>query len=188
MKNSVSVSINISIFLEACCLVPQICDIYGYSAVVMTVSHTPQWYLSMADDKLDTWQSLQMCHTWLSIPGVLPLIARFMGPTWGPSGAHRTQVGPMLAKNFGSGCWSDLMLYYGSIQHGIEYSITMPNGKVCARLWIIKWQHKLPSLLTNAGLLLILRNVCSYHKGTQLHMANIAVDECLSGRTHLFHL
>ena len=28
---------------------------------------------------------------------LLPLIARFMGPTWGPSGADRTQVGPMLA-------------------------------------------------------------------------------------------
>ena len=26
-----------------------------------------------------------------------PLIARFMGPTWGPYGAGRTQVGPMLA-------------------------------------------------------------------------------------------
>ena len=26
-----------------------------------------------------------------------PLIARFMGPTWGPSGADRTQVGPLLA-------------------------------------------------------------------------------------------
>ena len=25
-----------------------------------------------------------------------PLIARFMGPTWGPSGADRTQVGPIL--------------------------------------------------------------------------------------------
>ena len=25
------------------------------------------------------------------------LIVRFMGPTWGPSGADRTQVGPMLA-------------------------------------------------------------------------------------------
>ena len=29
-----------------------------------------------------------------------PLIARFMGPTWGPSGADRTQVGPMLAHKF----------------------------------------------------------------------------------------
>ena len=25
------------------------------------------------------------------------LMARFMGPTWGPSGADRAQVGPMLA-------------------------------------------------------------------------------------------
>ena len=27
----------------------------------------------------------------------ITLIARLMGPTWGPSGADRTQVGPMLA-------------------------------------------------------------------------------------------
>ena len=27
----------------------------------------------------------------------ITLIARFMGPTWGPSGASRTEVGPMLA-------------------------------------------------------------------------------------------
>ena len=27
----------------------------------------------------------------------LPLIARFLGPTWGPSGADRTQMDPMLA-------------------------------------------------------------------------------------------
>ena len=42
---------------------------------------------------------------WYKVP-ILPvrefplwrfLIARFMGPTWGPSGADRTQVGPMLA-------------------------------------------------------------------------------------------
>ena len=35
------------------------------------------------------------------------LIARFMGPTWGPSGADRTQVGPMLAPwTLLSGVWS----------------------------------------------------------------------------------
>ena len=27
---------------------------------------------------------------------ILPLIAKFMGPSWGPPGAARTQVGPML--------------------------------------------------------------------------------------------
>ena len=29
--------------------------------------------------------------------GLSPLVARFMWPTWDPSGADRTQVGPMLA-------------------------------------------------------------------------------------------
>ena len=30
------------------------------------------------------------------VDGNNSLIARFMGPTWGPSGANRTQVGPIL--------------------------------------------------------------------------------------------
>ena len=36
---------------------------------------------------------------WTESPSVyvMALTARFMGPTWGPSGAVRTQVGPMLA-------------------------------------------------------------------------------------------
>ena len=32
-----------------------------------------------------------------NIKHLSPLIAKLMGPTWGPSGADRTQVGPMLA-------------------------------------------------------------------------------------------
>ena len=38
-------------------------------------------------------------HDWFVDTGTIvwSLIARFMGPTWGPSGAGRTQVGPMLA-------------------------------------------------------------------------------------------
>ena len=35
--------------------------------------------------------------TTTAIITTMTLIARFMGPTWGPSGADRTQVGPMLA-------------------------------------------------------------------------------------------
>ena len=35
--------------------------------------------------------------SWCPIPYRLPLIASFMGPTWGSTGADRTQVGPMLA-------------------------------------------------------------------------------------------
>ena len=34
---------------------------------------------------------------YLTLMGKLPLMARFMEPTWGPSGADRSQVGPMLA-------------------------------------------------------------------------------------------
>ena len=40
-------------------------------------------------------------ETTAEIPNIaiclISLIARFMGPTWGPPGAERTQVGPMLA-------------------------------------------------------------------------------------------
>ena len=34
----------------------------------------------------------------LIISSMQSLIAKFMGPTWGPPGAARTQVGPMLAR------------------------------------------------------------------------------------------
>ena len=40
---------------------------------------------------------LQNHSQYLGLTGELSLIARLMGPTWGPSGADRTQVGPMLA-------------------------------------------------------------------------------------------
>ena len=40
------------------------------------------------------WYTIVFLHSPLSF---ISLIASFMGPTWGPSGADRTQVGPMLA-------------------------------------------------------------------------------------------
>ena len=41
---------------------------------------------------------LGLAHeTMLRLYVLLSLIARFMGPTWGPPGADGTQVGPMLA-------------------------------------------------------------------------------------------
>ena len=43
---------------------------------------------------------------WIDRQGIeLSLIARFMGPTWGPAGADRTQVGPMWAT------WTLLSVY-----------------------------------------------------------------------------
>ena len=46
-----------------------------------------------------TCYTLSCCSSSISsfVWSMYPLIARFMGPTWGPSGADRTQVGPMLA-------------------------------------------------------------------------------------------
>ena len=49
---------------------------------------------------------------WRLLLGLLPsLIARFMGPAWGPSGADRTQVDPMLAPwTLLSGNWCPISL------------------------------------------------------------------------------
>ena len=52
------------------------------------------------------------------------LIARFMGPAWGPSGADRTQVGPMLAP------WT---LLFGPF---------------------VKWSHQLKMASTHEGLVI----------------------------------
>ena len=49
------------------------------------------------------------------------LIARFMGPTWGPSGADRTQVGPMLAP------WTLLS--------GLQLSYRLWNRKCSSVFW-----------------------------------------------------
>ena len=45
---------------------------------------------------------IHQCH----LDAVTALIARFVGPTWGPSGADRTQVGP---------CWPHELCYLGVI-------------------------------------------------------------------------
>ena len=51
------------------------------------------------------------CH-WL----LLSPIARFMGPTWGPSGADRTQVGPMLAHEL---CYLGCLVKLFPVQHQV---------------------------------------------------------------------
>ena len=58
--------------------------------------------LFLANCKINTNWNLMLFHftngndfLWYGILDVA-VIVRFMGPTWGPSGADRTQVGPML--------------------------------------------------------------------------------------------
>ena len=46
---------------------------------------------------LKTGHRKPVMTTRMACPPIRSLIERFMGPTWGPSGADRTQVGPMLA-------------------------------------------------------------------------------------------
>ena len=43
-------------------------------------------------------------EVWTACGEALSLVARFMGPTWGPSGADRTQVAP---------CWSHELCHLG---------------------------------------------------------------------------
>ena len=51
------------------------------------------WAASVAIDDIVKLYRRQ----WGSPASIDTLVAGFMGPTWGPSGADRTQVGPMLA-------------------------------------------------------------------------------------------
>ena len=60
----------------------------------------------MTRKSLRPWNTVCLYHIWRWADSIYntiwiycdhTLIARFMGPTWGPSGADRTQVGPMLA-------------------------------------------------------------------------------------------
>ena len=53
----------------------------------------------------------------LVISRLAKLIARFIGPTWGPSGADRAQLGPMLAPwTLLSGHWPSLCYYVESLK------------------------------------------------------------------------
>ena len=55
---------------------------------VAEICHKISWHF-------DRWYIT--CSSWTDYHGTTSLIARFVGPMWGPSEADRTQVGPMLA-------------------------------------------------------------------------------------------
>ena len=60
----------------------------------------------------------ELVAKWMSEFSRKSLLVKFMGPTWGPSGADRTQVGPMLAP------WTLLSGYTLSIRIISEEEIT----------------------------------------------------------------
>ena len=62
--------------------------------------------------------------------GITSLIARLMGPTWGPSGAGRTQVGPTLAP------WTLLYeMWQPNGRHDICLEGTLPGDILLNESW-----------------------------------------------------
>ena len=81
------------------------------------------------------WQLCDAIVMWQS--GLIPcmvhaLIARFTGPTWGPSGAYRTQEGPMLAPWTLLSGWQFLLA-----GHMIDIIVTQPyNTPLIPTKWV----------------------------------------------------
>ena len=71
-------------------LISEIYHIYIWSSTEQYV------FQGNAKIGLDTWKDIS-CNSTVQKLHSMSLIASFMGPTWGPSGADRTQVGPVLA-------------------------------------------------------------------------------------------
>ena len=88
----------------------------GYGAVYPCV-HIHQHWLS----PLKAWNNVLHSKDYGTC---FSLITRLMGPTWGPSGANRTQVGPMLAP------WTLLS--------GLEINNSMEFGAY----WVTKYAAK----------------------------------------------
>ena len=62
-----------------------------------------------------------LCQNVQLYNNMISLIARSMGPIWGPSGAARTQVGPMLAP------WTLL----SGLVHSITQSVLFTRHQIC---------------------------------------------------------
>ena len=65
-----------------------------------------------------------------------PLMARFMGPTWGPSGEDRTQVGPMLAQ------WALLCLVMQMQQMFYSVDTYSRLSGTCFCVRSVNWFHR----------------------------------------------
>ena len=87
---------------------------YPMADIMSTGSLLAIWYWIPLNfcDSIDfiwrkTWRPWQSTTPMYGAWHQWSLIARFMGPTWGPAGAGRTQVGPMLAPwTLLSGIWN----------------------------------------------------------------------------------
>ena len=87
--------------------------------------------------------------------GIYSLITRFMGPTWDPPGANRTQVGPMLAPwILLSGSCHEILTYRTPCCKILQFHVSnMQSGCICINhkkcmahlsfpLWSVGWEKK----------------------------------------------
>ena len=103
------------------------------------------------------------------------LIARFIGPTWGPSGADRTQVGPMLAPlTLLSGmvcvalCWFDHIINFTPIlpelfsSHCGTHNVVPVSMHWAFRIWVDKTNESTDHRLYNQGTTKYNKIVCIF--------------------------
>ena len=99
------------------------------------------------------------------------LIARFMGPTWGPSGADRTQVGPMLAPwTLLSGQWVtrsfdvffDVRLNWLNSQWSCRWFET-PRRRSLWRQCNVWAENHLISYFDNTDIVIVNAVICKFH-------------------------
>ena len=86
----------------------------------------------------------------------MPLISNSIGPTWGPSGANRTQVGPMNLAIWGS-TWLDILILWAN-----SYKISGWNMNIKDHLIYSLWGMQLWHLSCPAEALIetMALNVC----------------------------
>ena len=83
------------------------------------------------------WHRCMSMCVWIEVSQ----IARFMGPTWGPSGSCRPQIGFMLAS------WTSLSRMIETAQFA-----AIPGRLLCLyEMWLVKWSsHYEPNITMNA--------------------------------------
>ena len=89
------------------------------TAYIKSSLNAHRW-ISLTKDQESRNRFHIMMSSWLP---KAPLIARFMGPTWGPSGPCRSQMGPMLAP------WTLLSAHYLSPHPVPREEISKHEGK-----------------------------------------------------------
>ena len=133
-------------------------DVYSIIKRYMDWSRLGLWL----GPNLEHWLSFVLKRTKFDLllsHSKISQIARFMGPTWDPPGADRTQVGPMLAP------WT-LLSGYATKNVRLKSKIAMPI-EVCVRCYL--WSYIVPvgcDLKYTCGLFFAVVCICVIFRGT----------------------